>query len=147
MTTDYAPVNFNDLLEAFIWVSGGNLGSEPEAYVSRQTGKVYWSGIAEFGVDEDLPEDIGDSDRYVPVPHKNDLDLGRDLVFRFAEQYLPDSCELVYHFFRRQGAYGRFKDLLDRKGQLEHWHDYEDKATRQSLRDWAQENGLAIVES
>jgi hypothetical protein len=107
---------------------------------------VYWRGTAEFGIDEELPEDIDDPDRYVAVPHKSDLDLGRDLVFRFAKHHLPDAYELVYDFFRKRGAYGRFKDLLIRKGQLEHWNDYEDKATRQALRDWCEENGLDIAE-
>lgn len=93
-----------------------------------------------------MPEDVDDPDRYVAVPHKNDLDLGRDLVFRFVERYLPDSHDLVRDFFRKRGAYAKFKDLLDRRGQLDHWHDYEDKATKQALREWCAENGLDIAE-
>jgi hypothetical protein len=29
---------------------------------------------------DDLPEDIEDSDKYISIPHKNNLDLGKALV-------------------------------------------------------------------
>jgi hypothetical protein len=140
---DHTSVNFNDLLDAFLWVSGA-APDEYEAHISRLTGKIYWVGLADFGIKEELPEDIGNPDLYIGIPHKNDLDLGRSLVFRFTEAYLPESCDLVYGFFRKRRAYANFKDLLVQKGQLEHWHDYENKATEQALREWCEDNNLEI---
>ncbi len=55
----------------------------------------------------------------VEVPHKNDRNLGRELVFEFARQMLPDEEEAVYRICSRRGAYGRFKDFLNRRNLLE----------------------------
>jgi hypothetical protein len=144
--SDHLTVNFRDLLDAFMWVSG-DAAFSPEAYISRESGKIYWKGFDDSSLEEELPDDIDDPDLYVPVPSKNDLDLGRRLVFRFAEEHLGDACELVYGFFRSRGAYARFKDLLDRKGQLDHWHDYETKAVEAALREWCEDNDLRIADT
>jgi hypothetical protein len=144
---DNTLVKFNDLLDAFIWVSGSDSSFEHEAYVSRLTGKTHYTGLADFGIEEEQPEDLGNEDLYIAVPHKNDLELGRDLVFRFVEDHLPDSADQVHDFFRSRGAYARFKNLLERKGQLDHWHDYENAATEQALREWCEDNGLVVAET
>jgi hypothetical protein len=57
---------------------------------------------------------------------------------------LPESCDTVATFFRHRGAYGRFKDLLERKGMLETWYEYEAQAVEQALRTWSEENGLQL---
>src|SRR6516165_3149136 len=50
------PVNFSDLQLAFEFVSSGGMG-ENEAYLDRQSGKIYWH--SEFGDnEEELPNDI-----------------------------------------------------------------------------------------
>jgi hypothetical protein len=47
------PARFSDLLLAFEFVSSGGMG-ENEAYLDRQSGKIYWR--SEFGNnDEELP--------------------------------------------------------------------------------------------
>jgi len=39
-------------------------------FPSRETGKIYWhSGLSDL--DEELPEDIDDAEKYVAIPHKN----------------------------------------------------------------------------
>ena len=99
-------VNYEDLREAFDFVSFGSAG-EHVAYVSLDTGVIYW--ILEDS-DEDLPSDIETSDRHVTVPHKHDLDLGRDLALRFAaEELSPTRYEDVREAFHRRGAYAPFK--------------------------------------
>ena len=113
-----------------------------EAYVSRVTGTVHWSGE---GVDGELPEDIEDESLYIAVPHKSELDLGRSLALRFVEEHLPRSRETVYGFFRKRGAYSHFKSLLEHAGQLEAWRLYEQAATEKALREWCAENGFALV--
>jgi hypothetical protein len=48
-------VSFSDLGLAFEFVSSGGMG-ENEAYIDRQSGKIYWH--SEFGDnDEELPND------------------------------------------------------------------------------------------
>jgi hypothetical protein len=51
-------VSFSDLQLAFEFVSSGGMG-ENEAYLDRQSGKIYWH--SEVGDnDEELPDDIDD---------------------------------------------------------------------------------------
>ena len=54
--------------------------------------------------EDDVPADIHDSDRYIGVPHKNDLGLGRRLALAFAEKECPADYETVVRFFQRRGA-------------------------------------------
>jgi hypothetical protein len=71
-----ARVNLDELLAAFEWVSAGEAAAvDWNAYVSKVTGKVHWSGE---GIEEELPEDIEDGSAYVVVPHKTEFDLGRE---------------------------------------------------------------------
>ncbi len=96
--------------------------------------------------DEDLPEDLETSDRYIAVPHKHDLNLGRNLVLVFVDQELPDDCDTVRGFFRRKGAYGRFKGLLESRDKLEAWYTFEDNATKAALLGWSEENSIQLVD-
>jgi hypothetical protein len=75
------------------------------------------------------------------------LDLGKNLALRFAAQELPDSFEQVASIFRRKGAYGRFKQLLEDNGVLENWYKFEAEATEKALRDWCAANDIQIVET
>ena len=49
--------------------------------------------------------------------------------------------------FRREGAYARFKALLDSKGALDRWYAYGTESIEQALRAWCAENGLELSES
>ncbi len=133
-------LNFNDFDSAFEWVSCAE-PCQNEAYISRATGQIFWISDA-IGGDEEIPDDIEDETLYVAIPHKNDLDLGKNLVFAFVEQYLPDDFNKVRSFFSKRGAYSRFKDLLGYRNHLEQWYEFEDEATEKALRRWANENGF-----
>ena len=141
--TQNAPVKFEDLLAGYEWVSSSP--DDSEAFVSRITGEVHWSSSS-IELDEELPEDIEDGSIYVAVPNKHDLNLGKNLALSFAEERLEDSYQTIANFFRQRGAYGRFKDLLERKGCLEAWYDYEARATELALLEWAAEEGISILE-
>jgi len=97
-------------------------------------------------LDEEVPDDLETSDRYLVVPHKTDLDLGRSLALRFAGSELRDCHDQVLAFFRRRGAYARFKNLLESKGALQRWYKYEAESTEKALKDWCVENGIRIIE-
>ena len=106
---------------------------------------MHWLSDSDALPKDEVPADIDEGDLYVAIPHKNDLGLGRDLALRFAEERLPESYALVEGYFHKKGAYGRFKDLLSRKGQLEAWYEYEQLENERALRAWADENGLIVA--
>ncbi|MEO5669651.1 MAG: hypothetical protein ABIR26_03065 [Ramlibacter sp.] len=137
-------VGLAELVDAFDWASA--VGQfENEAYVCRATGRIWLiSDLDDTG--EEPPADVGDESLYLPVPSKNELDLGRSLALRFVEEHMPESRERVWAFFARAGAYARFKQLLGEAGQLDSWFAYESQGTREALREWAAENGLEVTE-
>ncbi len=138
-------VTYEEISSAFEFVGAGP-PMEHSAYICPDTGKVYW--ISESAsIDDEVPDDLDTSDRYIVVPHKTELDLGRDLALRFAVQELPDSYEHIANIFRRKGAYGRFKHLLEEKGVLENWYEFEAEATEKALRKWCADNDIQIVEN
>ena len=139
-----AHVDLSDLLDAFEWVSAAGR-FENAAYVNRQTGRIYLqTELADL--EEELPEDVEDATLYASVPHKHDLDLGQGLVFRFVDEHAPDACQEVRGYFSRRGAYARFKGFLERGGLLEGWYSYERQACEAALREWAESEGLAVVD-
>jgi hypothetical protein len=136
------PVKFSEVLDAFEFANVGGT-AEFHAYIGLDTGKVYFVS-GQDDLDEEVPDDIDESDDYLPLPDKRNLDLGSRLVFAFAEQVIPDDYDTVRDIFRRKGAYGRFKDFLDSEGMLERWYDFEAKATESALRAWCQEHGITL---
>ena len=137
-------IDLQELLAAYEWVSGAGAAMlDCKAFINRVSGQIYWVGE---GVEEEVPEDIEDGgEQYIAVPDKHDFDLARPLVFRFVEEHAPESIEAVHEIFRRAGAYGRFKLLLERVGKLQAWYKYEKEATEQALREWCEENHLTLA--
>jgi len=136
-------VSLDQLQNAMEWASSDFLDNE--AYICRQTGKIFWIADDPGMIDEEeIPEDIHNSDRYLPVPDKRDLDLGNQLAFDFAKQYLEQHYDDVRDMFRRQGAYRRFKDLLERKDMLEKWYAYSDEQAAKALAEWCEAAGLSV---
>ena len=133
---------FDALLEAFEFVSFGQPG-EHEAYLCTKTGEIHWH--SEYGDNEEpLPDDIEDPEKYIAIPHKNDLGLGKSLVLKYAAEFLPDALDNVREIFRRRGAYARFKDLLEHRGMLQQWYEYEATAQKYALRDWCEDRGIEL---
>lgn len=143
MTNAPVVVSLSDLEDALAWVSGPP-EFETAAFVSRTTGQIHLR--SEDGpVTDDFPDDIDDGTTYLAVPHKNDLDLGRDLVFRFVGEAAPELLDEVHGFFRKKGAYARFKAALERRRLLDDWHTFERRETLKALADWAAEHGLSTA--
>jgi len=134
-------MKYSDIEDAFLFVSSAS-PFEHEAYLNKETGESYY--VSALGDSDELPDDLEENEKYVSVPHKNDLDLGRDLVFDFVSSNLPDEFGRVRGFFNRAGAYARFKDLLESKGLLETWYEFERKATETALREWCKENSISL---
>lgn len=57
---------------------------------------------------------------------------------------LPDDYDKVADSFHKRGAYGRFKDLLDRRSVREAWYAFEAEATELALKQWCEEHGIQL---
>jgi len=137
-----AATKFDDLIFAFEFVSAGQ-PMEHEAYLCAETGVIHYH--TEFGDNEEpLPDAIGDAEKYIAIPHKNELGLGKRLVLKFIGETLPDAFAEVEDIFRHKGAYAPLKSLLERHGLLEHWYEYQDKSQQEALRQWCDDSGIAI---
>ena len=137
-------VKYADLSAAFDFVSFA-APMEHRAYLSLDTSTIYWISETNPIEEEDLPDDLETSDRYIAIPHKNDLDLGNQLALRFVEEHLPHRYATVQEFFRHRRAYARFKDLLAAEQCLENWYAFEAECTEQALRDWCKANQIQLA--
>jgi len=73
-------IEFKEIEEAFDFVSFAQM-CEHQAFLDRESGKIYW--YSEFGDnEEELPENL-DNEKYIEIPHKKELGLGKGLVFDF----------------------------------------------------------------
>jgi hypothetical protein len=138
------PVSFQDILFAYEFVAGSDLG-EHQAFLCRRTGEIYSHSDLGEVEDEQLPEDVGDEEKYLAIPGKRDLDLGKPLVLDFASECLPDAFDVVRDIFNRKGAYRNFRALLIRRKALERWYAFEAARTEQALREWCEMNEIELA--
>ena len=133
---------FSDIEDAMMFVSSSGYGVN-SALLDKSTGKIYYrSGYGDLDEFEEFPEDEYDPDIHIEIPHKNNLNLGRDLVFEFVEKFIPDAYERVDKIFKKRGAYSRYKDFLDLKGMLQKWYDFENQREQAALLQWCEENDI-----
>src|SRR5882724_7655288 len=106
------PASFQEILFSFEFVGSG--GGLHEAFLCRQTGKTYWR--SEFSdldeLEDELPDDIEDDEKYIAIPDKQELGLGKPLALDFAREFLSDDFDEVRYMFSRRGAYKKFRALL-----------------------------------
>ena len=133
-------VKFSELVDAFEFTSFGGL-YEAKAFVNLDTGALLCISD-DMQLEDQARQDLDASDRYLALPHKNDLGLGRDLALSFIEQHLPGELDRVSGYFHKRGAYSRFKDLLEDRGAVEAWYAFEKQATEDALRQWCDEHGI-----
>jgi hypothetical protein len=141
------PVSFQEILRGFEFAASGGIG-EYQAILYRQTGKIYLhSEVSDFDepIDE-LPEDVEDDEKYIALPDKRELGLGKPLALDFAREFLPHDFDEVRDIFGRRGAYAKFRALLIRTKTLERWYDFESKATKRALREWCESNSIELAD-
>jgi hypothetical protein len=138
------PVSFTELVDAFEFASFEGITGEHQAFLCKSTGKIYMS--IEFSGEDELPDDIEDDEKYIRIPDKRELGLGKHLVLNFARECLPDDFDEVRYIFSKRGAYGKFKALLARRHAIDRWHDFEAKAAERALRDWCEVNAIALAD-
>jgi hypothetical protein len=91
-----------------------------------------------------LPDDIEDAEKYIQIPGKRELDLGKSLVLDFARQFLPDDFDDIWQMFGRKGAYAKFRKLLIRRHALDQWYEFEAKTTELVLRMWCDSKSIEV---
>lgn len=133
-------IKYSDIEDVFMFASSGQ-PYEYSAYISLETGETYYQ--SDYGNFDELPKDIDDP-KYITIPHKTKLDLGKRLVLNFAYEHLGNEAEDVEIIFRNKGAYSRFKGLLDRLGKLELWYNYENNAQQKAILEWCEENNISV---
>jgi hypothetical protein len=142
------PTSFKDISDAFDFADmRGSLG-ENQAFLCRRMGKVYLhSESSDFdGLFDDLPDDIEDEEKYLAIPDKRELGLGKPLVLDSARECLPDDFDEVRYIFSKRGAYRKFRALVIRRNALERWYEFEAKATERALRDWCELNSITVTD-
>jgi hypothetical protein len=135
-------LKWSDLLNTFEFVSVGHHG-EHQAVLRKETGEFFCHSELIDDVDE-WPDDVDDEEKYLVIPDKSELGLGKPLVLDFSRECLPADFDEVRRMFSRKGAYGRFKDLLQRRGALERWYEFEARATENALRSWCEDNDIEV---
>ena len=141
------PVSFQEILNGFEFAASGSI-AENRAILCRPTGKIYLhSDFSDFeGLFDELPEDVEDDEKYIALPDKRELGLGKPLALDFAREFLPRYFDEVRYIFGKRGAYAKFRALLIRTKALERWYDFESKATKRALREWCEFNSIAVVD-
>src|SRR4051794_9729871 len=92
-------VSVVELRNAFDFVSLG-APFEHSAYISLDSGEIYWdSDYGELG-GETLPQDLDTSDRFLAVPHKNALNLAHPLALAFVAQKMANDYATAQGFSR-----------------------------------------------
>ena len=133
-------IKYGEIENAFFFV---NIEQQymNNAYLCKETGQIFYT--SEMGDSDELPEDI-DEPKYISIPHKNDLNLGKNLVIEFASEFLPEELDRVYSIFRRPGAYSRYKELLYQNDLLDKWYEFENERQKAALKEWCAENNIKI---
>jgi hypothetical protein len=86
-------IDWNELEATVEFVSMGN-----EAVLCRKTGKFLWHSDLEEDL-EAWPDDADDDEKYLVIPDKKELDLGKALVLEFARQCLPGEFDEIRQNF------------------------------------------------
>jgi len=137
------PISFNNIQLAFE-IADMEGGGSIRVILDRESGNAYQDSGGLFDGDDELPDDIDDGERYVEIPDKKSLGLGKPLVMRFAREFMPDDFDDVRAIFSRRGAYARFKVLIARRGLIDTWHKFFDTAKEAAIREWCAENEIEL---
>ncbi len=139
------PASFAEILLGYEFVEMGN--GVHQAILCRTTGNIYmhaeFSDLEEFN--DVLPDDVEDDEKYIAIPDKQELGLGKPLVLDFAREFLSCHFDDVRYIFSKRGAYQKFRALLIRTRTLDRWYAFETLATERALRQWCADQSIEIA--
>ncbi len=134
-------IDFNDIDDAVMFSSSdGNLSS---AILDTESGNIYYISDL-FDVEEELPEDIYENEKYIEIPNQKELGLGKPCAIAFVSEFLPDEIDRAYSIFSKRGAFSRFKDFIESKDLLSKWYDYQEKKRVEALKEWCEDNNIKL---
>lgn len=133
-------LNYSDFEMAIEFVSSG-YGYDNSAWLDKESGVIYYDSDMS---DEELPDDLYENDKYLPIPDKSDFGLGKQLAIEFARANVPEDFDQVYSIFRSKGAYSRYKHLLEKRGVLEKWYEFEEESLKNSIVEWCKDNNVTL---
>jgi len=107
---------------------------------------IVYSGDGVIDDETPPPDDIDDNPRYVPIPTRQELDLGRELALDFMAEHRPDEVQWALDTLRRRGGWHRFKDHLEDIGLIREWFDYQERRTNEALKAWCEAQGVDVTE-
>jgi len=136
-------LTLSEIEDAFLFVNMSSYGDHT-AYLSKKTGEIYYS--SESGDYDKLPDDDDTLADCVEIPHRNDLNLGKNLVLQFVSEHIPEAIARIEKIFGKKGAYSRYKAFLEEKGFLEQWYDYENRRQSEELKQWCKDNNIDLVD-
>ncbi|MBK1877261.1 UPF0158 family protein [Pelagicoccus mobilis] len=113
------------------------------AFISKKTGEILY-GDEDGEIDEEQLEEYFESDDFIQLPDKRDLDLGTQLVWKFVRKEIPGLEPKVRAIFSRRGAYARFKGFLEYNELLDSWYTFESEMKKAALLEWCAENGIEV---
>jgi hypothetical protein len=119
---------------------GGAIGAS--AFIDGRTGAVLFGGA---DLEVSLPVDVYEDERYVPVPTKKELGLGRGMALTFSEQHAPHLLDSAEHIFATAGAFERFNRLMHEHGLLKDWYAYQEDRLSIAVQEWAEQHGLGLL--
>jgi hypothetical protein len=92
-----------------------------------------------IAVDEKKPES-GTRPRYIQIPDKYKLNIGRTLVLQFTREYFPEDYRDIFNRFKRPHAYTWWRIFLEDQKKLQEWHEFRNRKTKEALIDWCNNN-------
>jgi hypothetical protein len=145
------PVSLNEIVDEMEIAHEGY-----RAFLNRQTGEVFGTPDSILNDVEQEPEalpeweqelvtkarEIVDSDQWIKIPSREGWE-----DYRLMERYGLECCEgrlqeELLVAIQGRGAFGRFKDVLHRRGLLEEWYRFRREQLTADAKEWLAAEGI-----
>ena len=114
-----------------------------EQFLNTETGGIVsLSNGFSAEVDEELAEEIENSNDYVRLPNKFDINEWHIMESFSLEIPLKSIREQLLDSLHGQKAFRRFKDTLNRLGIAQDYYDYRREAFYKIAVDWCKDNKI-----
>jgi Uncharacterised protein family (UPF0158) len=155
------PVSLRDFVDQMAAVS-----DEVQVYLNRKTGEFLLT-TSELRAAADEAEDEDEDEAFLPEWERELLPQVREAMNSEDWLKLPDKFEIDEYGIMRdfagtqkdevlaadlldtiggRGTFGRFKNMLARRGQLDAWFRYRDEALSRIAAEWLEANGIPYKE-
>jgi general stress protein 26 len=125
-------------------------GQNDDSYnvFNKKTGEIHmiWDGMVDGEDDEELIEELEESEDYIDMPTKYDIheyEIMRSFVYHLREGKFQDQ---LFRAISGRGAFRRFREVLEDFGQEDNWYKFRDARYEQIGREWAEHCGVEIEE-